>query len=160
MNTKQTLLLVIIIFLVGLAVGHFSLPAKIEVHEVTKSIDTDKKTDDKNIIIDANKDTVVTVTKFPDGRIVTETHYVDKSVTTISDKKTDNNISKTTDDKTSVTTYNTQQYHLSLLAGKDVSNLTATTVGFSIDKKFIGPISLGVFGFTNKNVGLSIGLSF
>lgn len=160
MNTKQTLLLIIIVFIIGLATGRYTLPAKIEVHEVVKTIIDDKKTDDKKTVVDANKDTVVTVTKYPDGRIVTETHYVDKSTTTTVDNKKEDDSTKTTDDKTSVTTYDTNRYHLSLLAGKDLSNLTGTSVGLSVDKKFIGPISLGLFGFTNKNVGLSIGLSF
>ena len=160
MSTKNTLILLLVVFLVGLATGRFTLPARVEIKEVIKTVEVEKKTDNKNTTIDSNKDTVVTVTKHPDGTITTETHYIDKSVTTIVDKKTDDNTTKSTDDKDTTTTYSTSQYHLSVMAQKDLTNLIGTSIGLAVDKKFIGPISLGIFGFTNKNVGLSIGLSF
>lgn len=161
MTTKFWLILTSVLFLLGLAVGRFTLPARVETKEVIKTIEVEKKTDNKQIVTNNNKDTVVTVTKHPDGTITTETHYVDKSTTTTVDKSTDNTNTVVSDDKSSTTTYNTAQYHLAVLGGKSLDNLTESpTIGLSINKKFIGPLSLGAFGFTNKLVGLSVGLSF
>lgn len=161
MQTKSWLILSTVILILGLAIGRYSLPARIETKEVIKTITVEKKTDDKVTTKNNDKVLVTTVTKFPDGRIVTETKLVDKSTTTVVDNKKDNIDTKTEDSKESTTIYEVNRYHLGLMAGKDITDLTkAPTFGIELDKKFIGPISLGVYGQTDKTLGLLIGLSF
>lgn len=51
--------------------------------------------------------------------------------------------------------------NVSVLAGIDFSSaVPKPTYGVSINKEFIGPITVGVFGLTNGTIGASIGVNF
>jgi hypothetical protein len=47
------------------------------------------------------------------------------------------------------------------MGGLDVTSpQNGFIVGAHVSKQLIGPVSIGLFGFTNKTAGVSIGMSF
>jgi hypothetical protein len=161
---------VLILFLVGAAVGRFSLPAKVVTKTETKTVEkevvkwkTEIKRDQQN-----NKDTVTTETHYPDGRVVKETHIVDKGTTVTDNKtdetKTDNKSSDTTTEKT--TEYSTHDWNFAALGAikKDSGGNPALASGFDyglhVQRRVLGPFYLGGFGLTDKTLGASVGVSW
>jgi len=145
------------LFVLGVAVGRYSLPAKVVTKEVVKVEirEVEKKVTDKH----TNTVTVVVETKKPDGTVVIEKRIVDKStIETKSDKNTD---TKSESNKETTKEYAKNQYSLRAMVGKDLTNLTSPMVfGAAFDRKFLGPITLGVFGFSSGLGGVSVGLNF
>lgn len=86
-------------------------------------------------------DRVVTIIKRPDG--TEEKVIVDKS--------------KIVNNETVKTNIARPRVGLSALVGTDFN---VPVYGIAVNKEFIGPITLGAWGLTNKTVGLSIGLNF
>lgn len=55
----------------------------------------------------------------------------------------------------------TSKLNLSVLAANDFSqSIVKPVYGLSISKELIGPITLGLFGFTDRRMGISIGVNF
>lgn len=129
---------------IGIAVGHFNAPTKIET-----------KIEEKIVYKEAqvkNRTVYVKETKSPDGTIVREETVKEKEKT-----KTSTVSDKTTEEETS---YYTPQYHVSLFA---TTPLTAPQYGVAISKRFIGPFTLGVVGTYDSqrlNYGVTIGMMF
>lgn len=92
-------------------------------------------------VVEKQVDRVVTVIKKPDGTV--EKITVDKSKI-ISEDRTKVNVGRS-------------KVNLSLLGGTDFSR---PVYGLHVSKELIGPISVGLFGLTNKTVGLSLGINF
>ena len=156
------------ILLVGLAVGRFSLPAKVvtktEIQVVTKEVES--KTSDQEIARKSNKDFVRIVTKKPDGTVITETHIIDKSTsktTEVTQDTTEKDSSTTiTQDKT--VTYAKNDWHVSGLASPsgDNSFLRGPSIayGLMVERRILGPFYIGGFGLTNHTIGASLGVTF
>ena len=87
-------------------------------------------------------DRVTVVVKKPDG--TTETRIEDKS-RTVTDEKTTVNAGR-------------NAYNLSLMASTDFKG--NPSYGLSVDKEFLGPITVGVFATTSRTLGLRFGLNF
>lgn len=120
--------------------GRYTAPTKIEIQ--TKTIEVEK--------VQQHQDTVIVEKVHKDGsketttRIVTDTN---KNTTKASEQN------KIVEKKSSLNIY--------ALGGIDVSNpANGFTIGAHISKQLLGPISLGVFGFTNKTAGISVGFNF
>jgi hypothetical protein len=54
---------------------------------------------------------------------------------------------------------NTRKTYVGAIAGLQLNDPTPV-FGLEINRQFIGPITLGVFGLTNKTFGVTMGLSF
>jgi peptidoglycan hydrolase-like amidase len=54
----------------------------------------------------------------------------------------------------------TSKINVSVLAGTDVTSRFKPEYGISINKEFIGPVTIGAFGMTNGVLGVSIGITF
>ncbi len=91
--------------------------------------------------VEKQVDRVVTVIKRPDGTV--EKVITDKSKI-ITEDSTKQNIGRS-------------KVNLSALVGTD---FTSPAYGLHVSKEFLGPITLGAWGLTNKTVGLSVGLNF
>lgn len=107
----------------------------------------------------------------PNIIVKTDTKVLDHTVTVIKTVKEPNGVVETTttvdDDKTtSIDTLSkiqdpTKDTTIALSYGMDFSDTIPRPVyGVQASKKFIGPLSLGVYALTNKTIGLSIGYSF
>lgn len=131
---------ILVALVVSFAVGRYSAQQP-SVKEVTKSEDTKKSTTDTDshtvIVANPNGSTTTTI----------DTHSHEK----------DTDVNK----QVSVVSIEAvkPQINLSLLGGYDYK-AKSTLIGASINKQFLGPVTLGAFGFNNGVIGLSIGVVF
>ncbi len=113
----------------------------------TKTVDTDK---------DVHKETTTTTTVLPDG--------TKKEVTTVvEDTKTVKRVDKKTEtviQEVKVPVYQ-DKVNISLLAGVSKgSTVNPLIFGASVTKPILGPITVGIWGFTDLSCGVSIGVQF
>ncbi len=153
------------ILILGLAIGRFSLPAKIveKEHIVYQERIVEKKVEVTNIKQKDHKIYVRIEHTDKDGGKTVETRIMDDKTTdtkdSVTDNKTDN--SSTVVDKEKTTTYSQQSTIISLSAKAQLNNWSAgPAYGLLLQKRLIGPLYVGGFGFTDMNFGLSAGLAF
>ncbi len=129
--SKSNILAGVVLFIAGALVAQLFLD-KIQQKTTTK----DKDVKIITIVEDKKKDgSSHTVTVIHDTRTV-----VKKETLTIPVRKTTN---------------------ISALVANDFSKrLIEPVYGLSVSKEVLGPITVGVFGFTNTTVGVSVGISF
>lgn len=159
MTNRNKILIVGGAFVLGLACGFYAHPSKIE----ERSHEEDKKQEQKQTDQKVNKDKVTTITETTDasGKKTKVTVITDKSKI---NTDTHNKLNEQKDiDKEKITTYDTSSLKASLLISKsfETGHYTDPLVyGIGIDKKVLGPIWMGAFGYTNRNLGVSFGLMF
>ncbi len=160
--TLNKVVFTLLALLAAFSIGRYSAPVSSKSETKTSDstiVNNDKSKDTKE---DEHKKTrTVTVTK-PDG--------TKKSVTTITDDRskdtssTDKSKSSNTktSDVTKEETKESSKLHISALAGSQISfsTLPKPDYGAMVSKDVLGPLNVGVFGFTNGFCGLSVGLSF
>jgi lipopolysaccharide export LptBFGC system permease protein LptF len=158
----------LVLLLAGVMIGRYTVPTKtitktetkIVEKEVVKSSDTDIKTIKKNSTL------VETETILPDGTHKIERRYVNNDE--IVDKDVKLNVTtdtKSTDIKSmTVTTNEKNNWNLSALATtshtEDDIFREKISYGIHVQRRIIGPFSVGAFGLTNRTYGISIGGSF
>jgi hypothetical protein len=152
MTTKQIIIVSILAILTAFAVGRWSAPERVK----TVTVTVEKKTDDKVTAIDDHKLTTITEVDKPNGTKIKKTVISDSRDTSIHNKSTDD-ISKT---QTKEVDKSTSKLTASFLMGINLANPGLPNYGISITRPILGPITVGAFGFQNKTVGLSIGLTF
>lgn len=163
-STAKIIAALIVSFLLGAAVGRYSLPAKIVTTEKTVYQDrvVIKEVEAKHVDKKDNKITIRIETIKPDGTRTIETKIIDKDETIVVDhssKDSSHDTSVVTQiDKT--VTYNTQSWIIS--AGLDSNAASFPSYGFggSIQKRILGPIYIGAFGYSDKSFGTNIGIAF
>lgn len=151
MNLKTKIITCVVVIATAFAFGRYSVQSP----TVKTIIDT--QTDvQKNKDKDTHTVTTIVTIKNPDGT-VTETKKID---TTTETKSTENDTKSSHIDQT-ITPPKLSKLNISVLGGNDFSRgLLVPTYGLSINKEFIGPITIGAFGLMNGVVGVSIGLNF
>lgn len=138
----------LVALLAAFAVGRFTgRPSAPAVHTI-ETLQTESETKTNK---DTHKTTVIT--KKPGGE---ETTTITEDTVTTADRKRD---SVAHLDQT-VTPPRVAPLNLSILAGVDPTNSFKPVYGLSLSKQVLGPITVGVFGLTNHNVGVSLGLNF
>lgn len=170
MNEKLTNSLYLIVIFTGLfgcgfLLGRYSLPA--EIVEKEKIVYQDRIVEKKVEIKDVKKKDHKIIVRFektmPDGTKTVETKIMDDSSTESSSTTTDNKTEDVTkvDEKEKTTIFQTNDTIVSLLASTHFSDITlGPNLGLSIQRKFIGPIYIGAFGYKDKSFGLSLGIVF
>jgi hypothetical protein len=159
----KNILLALGLLIVGAAFGRFTAPSKVVEKEVIKYQDkiVEKVVYVKDTSEKKHQVTTTTVTTKPDGTKVETTviTFDDNTDTTQknSDNKTDTSETDTTKEKT--TTYAKDQYLVSISQKLNISDKNMS-FGGSFNKRVLGPIYVGAFGFTDGTIGASIGLSF
>lgn len=137
-----------VLLAVSFAVGRYTVP---------KSVTTEVKqtvVEKENKNINQKVDTTKTETDKPDGTktIVTISHV------NTTDKSTTKNAEKT--DSKTVTVSQSNHLIIEGLVGLDVTNSTGLIYGAQISNNLIGPVRIGIFGFTDGKFGVSLGLQF
>lgn len=131
----------VIIIVIAFYCGKYAAPTKVETKVVTVEVEKTKVVEKKVIVEKVN----------PDGSKTTVT-----TVDTNTETQTDTNTNSTTikeNKKSSLNVY--------AMGGLDVSNpANGFIVGAHVSKQLLGPVSIGLFGFTNKTTGVSVGFSF
>lgn len=142
MTLKTQILISVCVLAGAFAAGRYSVnPPK------TVSTDVATQETDKN----THTETTTITKKKPTGE--------EETITTI--VKDTNSTSKSSDIK-EVTVTPTKRSTLNVSALIGVSSFTnfTPTYGISVNKEFLGPITLGVWGLTSGTAGVSIGLNF
>jgi len=152
MTTKQIVIISIVVIAAAFAFGRWSAPEHVKI----QTVEVEKKTDDKKVVVDDNKKTTITETDKPDG---TKT-----KVTVITDNKNSKSEDKSTDDTTKTVSKeidkSSSKVTISMLAGASLTKLGTPIYGGAISRPILGPITVGVFGFQNGVAGVSVGLTF
>jgi len=130
----------LVIFAVGYGTALLTRPAKV----ITK---TQTITQTHDIIHDHIHTVVVTK---PDGT----------KTTTTDDNSVINDNSSTKDSSSTITTYSKPQWKVGALAGLSVNSLSKPIYGAQVEKRLLGPISIGAFGLSNSTGGVSLSLEF
>ena len=150
MKLQYKIAIAAISLLAAFAAGRYSV-SQPSIHTV---VDTNTKT---NTDTDTNKHetTVTTVVEQPNGTKTTTTKTTEND--TIDQTQNQDTVSEITQ---TVTAPKKNTLNISALAGLDLSNSMKPVYGASVNKNFLGPVTMGVFGLTNGTVGVSLGLSF
>lgn len=165
MLSKKALGLLVILFLTGVAVGRFTLPSKIV--EKEKIVFQDRIIEKKIEVSASQKKNNKVYTKvekiLPDGTKTIESKIVNQDVTVTNNKtnqSTDTTISQTTEKEKTIT-YSKQDMIIAFGMSGRLDNLTGK-IGYGgiVEKRLIGPIYIGVMGYTDRTYGFNIGLGF
>lgn len=152
----------------GAAIGRYTLPTKVVTRveekvvekEVVRTKDTSTKDTQKN------RELVVTETILPDGTRKIEKHYINRDVV----KEDTTRINNTTTDRSTekksetITTNEKNNWNVSALVSmshRDDDLLKGSpSYGLAVQRRILGPFSIGAFGLTNQTYGASVGVSF
>lgn len=147
---KNLLLIYIGLLVAAYFAGKHSSPAKVEVKKEIVYKEVEKKT----TTIDQDQDKRITEIVKPDGTKIKRTHIFVRKKSQIDSSAVVN--SQTHEQK--IVAAN-RGVNLSLLAGAPLQGLTYSLVyGVSANKPFFGPISLGLWAFSDLRVGVSVGI--
>lgn len=133
----------IIVFAVGAGTALYVRPATVvtKTEEVVKEVDRVKK----DVVVVEHE------VKRPDGTVEIDRTTTDKSTETSK---------KESDTKSSTVVTNAKpQWKAQALAGLSLDKLVPV-YGAGVERRIIGPISAGVWGTTDRNLGVSVSLEF
>lgn len=147
MRLRYKLLLLSIALLLAFAAGRWLVPQKVKV--ITK-VQTVVQTVVKH---DTHVRTVTIVTQKPDGTKITKT-----TVTHDSSTETGVKVEHKKDHKKVVST-SQPQYEIAAIAGYDF-HTSHKVYGAMVSKQVLGPVNLGVWGLSNSEIGISVGVRF
>lgn len=140
-NDRWQVIAGLIMLIIAFAWGRYSAPTKVETKTITVEVEKTKVVEKKVIVEKVN----------PDGSKTTVT-----TVDTNTETQTDTNTNSTTVKENKKSTLNVYA-----MGGLDVTNpANGFIVGAHVSKQLLGPVSIGLFGFTNKTAGVSVGFSF
>lgn len=160
---------VALLVLVAFGFGRWSAPEKIKIEKETSSVaaessetKTDSRTDTDR---DRHREIVVTERVNPDGSKEKTSRTVEDTATRrTSDVDAVRSDSATRSDssrESKVVESGRSKVTLGVLAGVRVTDVAAGfKYGAHVQKAFLGPITLGVWGFTSGEAGLSLGITF
>lgn len=173
---KNVIIGAFVIFVVGAAVGRFSLPAKVVTKTETKTVtqvvtqQVVKTVVQHDVQKNDNTVTVKVENDKADGTKTITTTIVDKNTYAAETDKnaqaTTATASNTTSDTTTskTTTYSKNDWMISAMAAPSsisFSNLGGISYGAKVDRRIIGPVYIGVFSLPSTvPIGASIGISF
>jgi len=132
----------LILLALGYGLGRYIQPAKIEtkIEQVVKEVEVVKK----NIVV---KERII---KQKDGTEITERTTEDRSTET-TDKKSESSSS-------TVVTNKKPDWRVNALGALNKDR--DITYGLQVERRILGNISAGVYGMTDKTIGLSVGMEF
>ncbi len=138
----QTGIAIILLMLGSFTAGRNTEKSTVKL--VVKTVEVEK-------VVEQQQHSVTTITTKPDG---SKEETITKDTSTHSNTNSDTNISSTEKSSPSKGSFTLQA-----LAGYDIGT-TSLVYGISISKTVLGPISVGVWGLSDKTIGASIGLTF
>lgn len=133
---KQLIIAIVLSLGVGVAVGRYLTPPDVQIKEVVKEVVVTKKDEQTH---------TVKVT-LPDGTVKEETTKTTKEVSTDS----------RTEKKEEVVITSKPQW----VVGASYQFTSGQAYGAQVDRRIIGPVFVGVFANTNKDVGVALRLEF
>lgn len=163
MTTKVKVIGAITVIVLSFATGRYTVPLSTKIDEKKTEVSKTKETEKTNTHAEDHKKTTITEHTNKDGTkdkvtVITDDKGKDtKSVDnkTSSDQKSEELVKETVRAGNKVT--------ISALAGTKFSfsgSLPSPEYGAMISRDILGPINLGVFGFSSGFGGIALGVSF
>ena len=158
MNLLSKIGIGLVVVATAVASGYYLAPTKVEEKEkivyqdkIVEKIVYVKKTNKKT-----NKTTIRLVTIKPDGTKTVETKIVDNSELIVDQSKQSDKteVSSKTDEKSKVVERDKESTIIS------AAYKLPGVYGAAIDKRLLGPVWVGGFGFIDGTFGLKLGLGF
>lgn len=158
-----------VVAVTAFAFGRFSAPTTVKETSKTTSVATTQK--DTNEDVKQNQDQNKNVVRetdevvHPDGTRETRTKVTENTETVRSREtnRQDHETGTTTVQQETSKEVSTQSGKLSLavLAGVKLNDFTSgPKYGGYVSRNFLGPITIGIWGFNDLSAGVSVGLSF
>jgi hypothetical protein len=155
-STTHLTYIVLIMFVLGIAVGRVGLPEKeTTTTDVQSVVDNSVKQSIQN---NTHKQITITETDLPNGTKEKQTKITDVDKTNTNTNTTTQ--TQTTSQTTTEKVYDTESLRLGVLGATNWHSPSSLTYGFEVQKKIIGPVYFGAFGLGNGTIGMSAGLSF
>jgi len=164
-ENKNKIIAVVVLVAVSAAVGRFTAPSKVveKEHVVYQDKIVEKKVYVKDKTTKKNTVTIKLTTIHPDGTKTVEVKTYDKDVIELAQNSSDAKDSSNSLDKTTEKTveYKKTDTILSLGVKTNLTDLTSgLSYGLNVQKRMLGPIYMGGFGFTDGSAGATIGIGF
>lgn len=160
-SKRNLSVIALLLVLLGVGICKYALPEKVVTKTETVTIEKEvikyKESSSENTKVDKIKIVVEDINK--DGTVHRKTIEIDKTqINTYIAKELDKQ--KETDKTVVVETEKKNQalWHVAALAS--IKYKEAPAYGVLIEKRVLGPVSVGAFGLTNKTVGVTVGYSF
>lgn len=156
MTTKTKFFIAVIVAVVAFAFGRHTSPEKVITKTEIKEVEVVKVVKEQQKSQQNDRQEHVIITKYPDGRIVTEKYILNKD-TIFHEKKENSESKKETDIKIVKEIENKKpNYMIGALAesGLDMK----PKYGVTLDRRVLGPVWMGAYGKTNKEFGLTVKL--
>lgn len=166
---KNPLVLGLVLSIAGFLVGRHFAPEKIIEKEkiVEKVVKEKEEIKSKDKIVTKKKHKIIVRVTRPDGTVEERIEEIesDEQVVNIDIKKTEKEENEKTVEKEKIIEKNKPQWHVSGLAGVDLSassksSLNFSSYGVSIERRIIGPFFAGLQGTNAPSVGVSVGFEF
>ncbi len=157
MENKTKIIIVSVALLVAFAFGRYSAPEHVKIE--TKIVEIEKKVVDTDTLRDRHREVVIKEIVKPDGT-------KEKVTTTVEDSNTSRKTR--TEEETSRTENRSEEITrgskvtLAALIGSPLrlNSSFEPIYGGIISKPILGPITVGVWGMSNKTAGFALGLTF
>lgn len=162
MENRTIVILSTLMLVTSFAFGRWTSPEKVKIE--TRTVEVEKKTDQLQTDTNRNRRTEVTETQItrPDGT----TEKTKKTIQTAeTHKETDHSAStdsSTLKEESKEVTRSTGRTTVSALIGVQLRGLTAASpllYGAQVYRPVLGPIGIGIWGFTDLSFGVSLGIS-
>lgn len=155
MNLWQKSLVVLVLCGLSYSTGRYLTPEKVITKEVVVEKEVVKEVFKENV--KKNTQTKIVETIFPDGKKVTETYILNQDTIVIekevvAEKEIRKEIEKIIQNKKT-------DYRVAAAAGSKGFQIKPEYT-ISVEKRMIGPIFAGIYGRTDREFGLSVGLEF
>jgi hypothetical protein len=163
MQPWKKILIVTILIAAAAGFGRYTAPSKVveKEHIVYQDKIVEKIVNVKDTSHKDNKVIERLTSIKPDGTKTIATKIYDKSDVEITQKNTVNKTEDVTQDTEKSKTVDYKKDDLILSAGYKLTIPSGDPAwGLLFNKRLIGPIYIGGFGFTDKTIGASVGVSF
>lgn len=167
MTRNKKIIAVLVALVTAFAFGRFTAPESVKRESETHTVEnTDKNKDEKtNVEKDKHVEKVVIEVVRPDGTKETTTRIVeDTKLVKEKDKTTTETNRKTTNEKTTEEiVYGRNRLIVTALVAVKPNFFGGdggVVYGAQVQKQFLGPIYVGLWGLLPNTVGASLGLSF
>lgn len=148
MENKTKVALLAVLTLTAFAFGRYSAPTKVV--EVERKSEKSKTETERN----KHRETETKEVTRPDGTKEKTTKVVEDTET---ERKTD---TAKNSEKSKETVRGSKTLSLSLLAGANIPNVSSQVIGGHVSTQLLGPITIGVWGLSDRTAGFSLGLNF
>lgn len=148
-SNKTVVILVIVTAAVAFGTGRWLAPTKVETKTVERVVER------RVVVTDVDRKEITKKVQKPDGTTETVTEIVDRS-------KIKEDTDKVSDSKTTTVT---ERDRTSLLVrGMIGANLSSWSsgpeYGIGVDRRVLGPVWLGAYGFSSGRAGVAVSISF